>query len=114
MDGTVIKVAVENVNGVREYGIEEACSGVQSFFTLLLVAVVFVVLSRRIKLTGWAVGILAVCAAFLCFVLRATVLTMPVWNESLLTAGVGFLLLPIPRFSRYLAHLICGVLGSVR
>ena len=98
MDGTVIKVAVENVNGVREYGIEEACSGVQSFFTLLLVAVVFVVLSRRIKLTGWAFGIVAVCAAFLCFVLRATALTMPVWNESLLTAGVGFLLLPILGF----------------
>ncbi len=98
MDGTVIKVAVENVNGIREYGIEEACSGVQSFFTLLLVAVVFVVLSRRIKLTGWAVAVLAISAAFLCFVLRATVLSMPVWSESLLTAGVGFLLLPVLGF----------------
>jgi exosortase len=98
MDGTVIKVAVENVNGIREYGIEEACSGVQSFFTLLLVAVVFVVLSRRIKLTGWAVGVLAVCIAFLCFVLRATALSMPVWSESLLISGVGFILLPVLGF----------------
>ena len=98
MDGTVIKVAVENVNGIREYGIEEACSGVQSFFTLLLVAVVFVVLSRRIKLPGWAVAVLAICTAFLCFVLRATVLTMPGWSESLLTTGVGFLLLPVLGF----------------
>ena len=98
MDGTVIKVAVENVNGIREYGIEEACSGVQSFFTLLLVAIVFVVLSRRIKLTGWAIAILTIAAAFLCFVLRATVLSMPVWSESLLTAGVGFLLLPVLGF----------------
>lgn len=42
MDGTVI-----NVPGHEPYGIEQACSGVQSFFTLMLVAVVFVVWYRR-------------------------------------------------------------------
>jgi len=88
MNGTVIKVP-----GVSEYGIEEACSGVQSFFTLLLVAVVFVVLSRRIKVPSVAVGFASLCAAFLCFVLRKTVLEIPVWNEILLLAGIGFLLL---------------------
>lgn len=42
MDGTVIQVP-----GRDHYGIEGACSGVQSFFTLLFVAVLFVVVYRR-------------------------------------------------------------------
>ncbi len=42
MDGTVIQVP-----GREHYGIEGACSGVQSFFTLLFVAVLFVVVYRR-------------------------------------------------------------------
>jgi exosortase len=87
MDGTVIKVPV-----LGEYGIEQACSGVQSFFTLLLVAVVFIVMSRRLKVPGIGVGVVSVFAAFLCFVLRSTVLSMPIWNEVLLLAGIGFLI----------------------
>jgi exosortase len=42
MDGTVIQVP-----GREGYGIEQACSGVQSFFTLLFIAVVFIVVFRR-------------------------------------------------------------------
>lgn len=42
MDGTVIQVP-----GRESYGIEQACSGVQSFFTLLFIAVVFIVVFRR-------------------------------------------------------------------
>ena len=42
MDGTVIQVP-----GREAYGIEQACSGVQSFFTLLFIAVVFIVVFRR-------------------------------------------------------------------
>jgi exosortase len=42
MDGTVIQVP-----GKEHYGIEAACSGVQSFFTLLFIAVLFVVVYRR-------------------------------------------------------------------
>ena len=42
MDGTVIQVP-----GKEPYGIEAACSGVQSFFTLLFVAVLFIVVYRR-------------------------------------------------------------------
>jgi len=42
MDGTVI-----DVPGRESYGIEQACSGVQSFFTLLFIAVVFIVVFRR-------------------------------------------------------------------
>ena len=44
LDGTQIQVP-----GRDGYGIEEACSGVQSFFTLLFIAVVMMVVFRRIK-----------------------------------------------------------------
>ena len=44
LDGTKI-----HVPGKAGYGIEEACSGVQSFFTLLFIAVVMMVVFRRIK-----------------------------------------------------------------
>jgi exosortase len=42
MDGTVIQVP-----GHEPYGIEAACSGVQSFFTLMFIAVLFIVIYRR-------------------------------------------------------------------
>lgn len=42
MPGTVIQIP-----GKEPYGIEQACSGVMSFFTLLFVAVVFIVWNRR-------------------------------------------------------------------
>lgn len=98
MNGTVIKVASIKTAGIKEYGIEQACSGVQSFFTLLLVAVVFIVLSRRIKVPSIGVGFISMVAAILCFVLRATVFSMPIWNECLLLAGVGFLFLSVIGF----------------
>ncbi len=42
MNGTVIQVP-----GKEHYGIEAACSGVQSFFTLMFIAVLFIVVFRR-------------------------------------------------------------------
>ena len=42
MNGTVIQVP-----GREHYGIEAACSGVQSFFTLMFIAVLFIVVFRR-------------------------------------------------------------------
>ena len=42
MNGTVIQVP-----GKEHYGIEAACSGVQSFFTLVFIAVLFIVVFRR-------------------------------------------------------------------
>ena len=54
MPGTVIQVP-----GREAYGIEQACSGVQSFFTLLFVAVVFIVWNRR----PWFRALLLVVAA---------------------------------------------------
>lgn len=92
MDGTVIKIPG------KEYGIEQACSGVQSFFTLLLVAVIFIVLSRRLKVPSIAMSLVSVCAALLCFALRATVLSMPIWNEVMLLAGIGLLLFSVIGF----------------
>ena len=44
LDGTTI-----HVPGKEGYGIAEACSGVQSFFTLLFIAVVMMVVYRRVK-----------------------------------------------------------------
>ena len=42
MNGTVIQVP-----GREHYGIEAACSGVQSFFTLMFIAMLFIVVHRR-------------------------------------------------------------------
>ena len=66
LDGTQI-----HVPGKPGYGIEEACSGVQSFFTLLFITVVMMVVFRRIKtnLAGGTVlailGILSLIASLL-------------------------------------------------
>lgn len=107
MDGTVIKVP-----GSQEYGIEQACSGVQSFFTLVLVAVVFIVMSRRIKIPNAAVGLLAVSGAILCFVLRATILTQPGAAEAMLLLGAGLILLTFLGF-RAAALILSAVFWAV-
>ena len=60
LDGTKI-----NVPGKAGYGIEEACSGVQSFFTLLFIAVVMMVVFRRIK-TNLAGGTILFIAGIAC------------------------------------------------
>ena len=86
MDGTVIKVP-----GLKEYGIEQACSGVQSFFTLMLVAVVFIVMSRRLKVPSAATGLASLLCSVVCFVLATSILDLPGWREFFILAGVGFL-----------------------
>ena len=81
LDGTQI-----HVPGKPGYGIEEACSGVQSFFTLLFIAIVVMVVFRRIKtnLAGGSVlaifGIVSFIASFL--------FGLPF----MLYVGIGFLL----------------------
>ncbi|MEL7498491.1 MAG: exosortase U [Planctomycetota bacterium] len=87
MDGTVI-----NVPSLREYGIEEACSGVQSFFTLLLVAVVFIVLSRRIRAPQIGVSILSIMMAFVLLIAQLFPFATGVTSQVLLFASVGFAL----------------------
>jgi len=52
MNGVVIKIP-----GLQDYGIEEACSGIQSFFTLMLVATIFLVASRRVRTPKLGYGV---------------------------------------------------------
>ena len=87
MDGTLIKVP-----GVQEYGIEQACSGVQSFFTLLLVSVVFIVLSRRISAprAGWATLAVFLCVLF--YLLKAFLFPEGLFGELLMVACFGLIL----------------------
>ncbi len=84
MDGTVI-----NVPTLKEYGIEEACSGVQSFFTLLLVAIVFIVLARRVRVPQIGVSMLAVMFAAVLFLLRMIPGINELGNVLLLLSSVG-------------------------
>ena len=87
MDGTVI-----NVPSMKEYGIEQACSGVQSFFTLLLVSVVFIVMSRRLNVPTFGIAMLSILAAITCFILRMVLFSTGFLNEAFLIVGIGFLL----------------------
>ncbi|MFK7768010.1 MAG: exosortase U [Mariniblastus sp.] len=107
MDGTVI-----NVPSMKEYGIEQACSGVQSFFTLLFVAVVFIVMSRRINIPTLGIGVLSILAAVTCFVLRMTLFTTGIFNEIFLIAGAGFILLTLLGF-RAAALILSAVFWAV-
>ena len=70
MDGVVIKIP-----GLQDYGIEEACSGIQSFFTLMLVACIFLVASRRIRVPKLGLGIISILLAVVLFIIRAFLLS---------------------------------------
>jgi exosortase len=107
MDGTLIKVP-----GVQEYGIEQACSGVQSFFTLLLVAVVFIVLSRRLSPPRIGGAIFAILLAMAVFVLRATVFTTGTMNEFGLLVACGLLLYSALGF-RAMALILSAVFWAI-
>lgn len=87
MDGTLIRVP-----GVQDYGIEQACSGVQSFFTLLLVAVIFIVLSRRLSPPKIAGAVIALFLALLVYILRLTLFTTGFINELGLLVTCGLIL----------------------
>lgn len=63
MDGTVIEVP-----GRPPYGVAEACSGVQSFFTLLFICMVFIVINRRISSSVVSGVILSILAMIVYFV----------------------------------------------
>ncbi len=54
MSGTVL-----NVPNMQQFGIEQACSGVQSFFTLVSVAVAYSVFNRHVKAPEKGVAILS-------------------------------------------------------
>lgn len=93
MNGTVIKIP-----GRQEYGIEQACSGIQSFFTLLLVAVIFVVASRRIKVPRPGVAILSLIGAGIWLFLRMNFIESQFWLDIFLMFAVGHLLFALIGF----------------
>jgi exosortase len=107
MNGTVIKVP-----GQQEYGIEQACSGVQSFFTLLLVAVIFIVMSRRLNVPRIGPAILSIIAGISCFVFSAMPFISEGWSEALLLIGVGFLFQSVMGF-RAAALILSAVFWAV-
>ena len=65
MDGTVLEVP-----NMQKFGIEQACSGVQSFFTLVLVAVVYSVFNRQVKAPPKGVAILSFLGGIIFLMIR--------------------------------------------
>ena len=60
MDGTVLEVP-----NLQQFKIEQACSGVQSFFTLVFVAVVYSVFNRQVRAPAKGVAILSFLGAII-------------------------------------------------
>ncbi len=93
MSGTVL-----NVPNMGQFGIEQACSGVQSFFTLILVAVVYSAFNRQVKAPAKGVAILSFLFGSICFMARtipkATAgVDMPVfWSSLLFLLGITLML----------------------
>lgn len=89
MPGTVVLAP-----GTKGFGIEEACSGVQSFFTLLFVAIVFSVWNRR----PWFRSLLLMLSTVFWAVLMNTIriFAIPIAERSAgldLSTGVSHMLL---------------------
>jgi exosortase len=98
MNGVVI-----DVPNMDQYQIEAACSGVQSFFTLVLVAIVYSAFTRQIKSPSTGVSVLSALVGFICIFARILPRTwggeLPsFWSILLLIAGVAFLLYAIIGF----------------
>ena len=84
LSGTLIEIP-----GSRLYNIENACSGVQSFFTLLFVAIVFVIWERRPLFRSLV--LIAAAVVWAVFMNSIRIIMIPVadywWNVDL---SVGF------------------------
>ena len=93
MAGTVL-----NVPNMQQFGIEQACSGVQSFFTLILVAVVYSVFNRQVKAPEKGLAILSFMLGIFCLVVRtipkATMgVDMPIfWSVLLFLLAISLML----------------------
>lgn len=83
MNGTVIQVP-----GREHYGIEAACSGVQSFFTLMFIAVLFVVVYRRPLFRGLLLIASAVFWAL--FMNTVRIFLIPVLDQIDINVAHGF------------------------
>ena len=93
MSGTVLEVP-----NLQKFGIEQACSGVQSFFTLVLVAVVYSVINRQVKAPDKGIAILSFLGGLICLMARtlpeATMQTEmpPFWSGVLLILAISLML----------------------
>ena len=93
MSGTVLEVP-----NLQKFGIEQACSGVQSFFTLVLVAVVYSVFNRQVKAPDKGIAILSILAGIICLMARtipkatAGVDMPPFWSGILFLLGISLML----------------------
>ena len=93
MSGTVL-----NVPNMKQFGIEQACSGVQSFFTLVLVAVTYSVFNRQVKAPEKGVAILSFLLGIV-FLMARTIpkavagVDMPVfWSVLLFLLAISLML----------------------
>ena len=84
LSGTVIIVP-----GMKQYGVEEACSGVVSFFTLLAITSVFIVWYRRISVPKPFLATLLVITGLSIMVVEAAVSQMGYFS----LAGVSLILM---------------------
>ena len=93
MDGTVLEVP-----NLQKFGIEQACSGVQSFFTLVLVAVVYSVFNRQVKAPEKGTAILSFLTGVILLMARtipkstAGVDMPPFWSGILFLLGISMIL----------------------
>ncbi|MCP4185655.1 MAG: exosortase/archaeosortase family protein, partial [Hyphomicrobiales bacterium] len=92
MTGTVIQIP-----GMKDYGIERACSGIQSFFTLLLVAVIYIVATRRIRMPRIGLALLTFIFGLVSFVVSWN-MDSPVFVDAFALSGVAFVLYSILGF----------------
>ena len=107
MNGVVIKIP-----GLQDYGIEEACSGIQSFFTLMLVAIIFVVASRRIRTPKLGYGVIAFLVALVLFIIRTFLFSSPFLLDISLVAIVGCFMFSLVGFQAT-ALLISAIFWAV-
>ena len=93
MSGTIL-----NVPNLQKFFIESACSGVQSFFTLVLVAVVYSVFNRQVKAPEKGVAILIFLCGTICLMARgipkatAGVEMSAFWSALLFLLGITLML----------------------
>ena len=95
--GHYMKGNVLEVPNLQQFGIEEACSGVQSFFTLVLVAIVYSVFNRQVKAPDKGLAILSFLTGVIFLMARSIPKAIgfeisPFWSGILFLIGIGLML----------------------
>ena len=95
--GHYMKGNILEVPNLQKFGIEEACSGVQSFFTLVLVAIVYSVFNRQVKAPDKGLAILSFLTGVIFLMARSIPKAIgyeisPFWSGILFLIGIGLML----------------------